>query len=572
MIRLFEQHHIRFQKELEGYWDFSKASSKNTLPSSYDKKLYVPGCWESNIELCDYRGYGVYKKTIQMPKYGNLRLNFKGISHTVDIYFDGTLIDDHYNAFTEFSTVISNVSKGSHTLVLVVDNTFTEDSSLHIPNDYYAYGGITRPVVMEIVPDVYIKHIQFTPYLLDSSWHADIKIIVSNCSSITKSVRLQLDLDDTLLESDISKQEIDLPGNTEKAITTSIAFDNVHPWSPKNPYLYLLHAYLYEKDNASPVDDLIERVGFRTIEVKGQEILLNNSSIFMQGFNRHEDFNIVGSAIPMQLAAIDMDIMTDLGSNAVRTSHYPNDERFLDMCDEKGILVWEENHARGLELEQMLNPNFENQCRDCIDEMVTSHYNHPSIILWGILNECASDTEEGRRMYQTQFEQIKTIDQSRPLTFATCKHFNDLCLDFVDLVSINIYHAWYHEGKTVEELEKAYLKEYEWIQTTDGKGKPIIISEFGGGAIYGYRAPHRPKWSEERQVDILKNCLELYLNRPEIVGTFIWQYCDCRVTDEVWGIKRPRSQNNKGIVDEYRRPKLAYETVKQLYRNNAARK
>jgi beta-glucuronidase len=306
---------------------------------------------------------------------------------------------------------------------------------------------------------------------------------------------------------------------------------------------------------------------FRTVSVKNGRILLNNKPIFIKGFNRHEDFAFAGCAIPPQLAAIDIDLMRSMNANAVRTCHYPNDERFLDMCDEQGILVWEENHARGLTIEQMLNPNFEKQCEDCITEMITSHRNHPSIIIWGILNECASDVPEGRRMYEKQFAQIKSMDSSRPVTFAMNKHFRDICLDLVDIVSFNVYFGWYYEHKTQEEMRQAYLKELEWINSTEGKGKPIIISEFGAGAIYGYRNPSRCKWSEERQLDILKNTLSIYLNRPEICGVYIWQFADCRVTDEIWGIKRPRTMNNKGIVDEYRRPKLAYSVVKEYYGN-----
>jgi beta-glucuronidase len=102
-----------------------------------------------------------------------------------------------------------------------------------------------------------------------------------------------------------------------------------------------------------------------------------------------------GNEFPLSLMIQDLDLMADMGANAVRTSHYPNDERFLDLCDERGIYVWEENHARGLSLEQMRNPNFIRQCADVNREMVEQHRNHPSIIIWGILNECASDTEEG---------------------------------------------------------------------------------------------------------------------------------------------------------------------------------
>ena len=128
------------------------------------------------------------------------------------------------------------------------------------------------------------------------------------------------------------------------------------------------------------------------------------------------DSGMCGCAIPLQLMVQDLDLMRDMGANAVRTCHYPNDELFLDLCDERGVLVWEENHARGLDLEHMMNPNFDIQCENCIREMIENHYNHPSIVIWGILNECASETEEGRKKYAAQYAQIRRMDQSRPTT------------------------------------------------------------------------------------------------------------------------------------------------------------
>ena len=170
-----------------------------------------------------------------------------------------------------------------------------------------------------------------------------------------------------------------------------------------------------------------------------------------------------------------------MGGNAVRTSHYPNDQIFLDLCDEKGILVWEENHARGLSEEQMRNPNFDRQCADCIDEMIRAHFNHPSILIWGILNECASETEYGRACYERQFAQIKRLDPSRPTSFASCKHYKDLCMDLPDIISYNIYPLWYVNRSTEDYL----ITLYDWVQTTEGAGKPFLITEIGAGGIYG---------------------------------------------------------------------------------------
>jgi len=337
-------------------------------------------------------------------------------------------------------------------------------------------------------------------------------------------------------------------------------FEEVKSWSYTEPSLYMLSVVLYQKGEL--VDDLIERVGFRTVEIDGTRIKVNGKNVYLKGFNRHEDYALVGCVIPVQLMAHDMDLMQAMGINAVRTCHYPNDERFLDLCDERGILVWEENHARGLRLEEMQNPNFEKQCEDCIREMIDSHYNHPSIIIWGILNECASETEDGRKMYQRQYEQIKSMDLTRPTTSATCRHFTDICLDLPDIVSFNMYSGWYQDVSIKERNEQ----EIRWIKKSGGDNKPVIVSELGAGAIYGYRDRSRCKWSEERQADLIRESLEVYMNDENITGVFIWQFADCRVTEEGgWFATCPRCHNNKGVVDEYRRPKMAYDVVKEMF-------
>lgn len=564
MIRMFEQHKIRFQKELEGYWEFMPAATEE-LPLRYDYKMYVPGCWENDIRFNGYRGIGVFRRKIFLDENTNLRLNFKGVSHTAHVYFDGEKIKKHYNAYTEFSKIVQNVKKGEHELTVVVDNRFTEESALHVPNDYYCYGGLTRPVIIEKVPEVFIKHIHFTPYQHENAWKAKIDVFIENITdnAVNIKAKIRFDMKDCGVPEYETFAEVN-PGE-EKVISAVINFENVQAWSPSNPKLYLVEANLFIDGDENPADDLIERVGFRSIQVEGYDIKLNGEKIFLKGFNRHEDHPAAGCAIPTQLMTTDLYLMEDMGANTVRTCHYPNDERFLDMCDERGMLVWEENHARGFSLEQMKHPYFEQQCKDCIDEMITSHYNHPSIVIWGILNECASDTEEGRLMYEKQFRQIKSMDASRPLTFASCKHFKDICLDMVDIVSDNLYFGWYNESRRKDEIEKDYQEELSWINSTAGRGKPIIISEFGAGGIYGTHSPYAPKWSEERQNEILDNQLSIYLNRPEIVGALIWQFCDCRVTEEKWSLRRPRTMNNKGVVDEYRRPKLAYTTVKKHF-------
>jgi len=517
MIRLFEQHQIRKIKELDGIWDFSPEGDLAMY------QLPVPGCWEQHPNFSTYRGKGTYRKTI---------------------------------VITPFSTIIKQVQKGTHEIKVLVDNGFGEYSALHIPNDYYTYGGITRPVSLACISDTYIKQIKFTPSFEDGVWYGKLDVVIHN----TTSKLGRFSFVSTIDHYEMSFNDVEVLGDSETTVTIKQQFPDITPWSHKNPKLYSIHTILSSNGNA--IDDLIERVGFRTVNVIGTKLQVNGEHVFLKGFNRHEDYATVGCAIPLPLMVHDMDLMQDMGVNALRTCHYPNDEIFLDLCDERGILVWEENHARGLLLEDMQNPNFDKQCEDCNREMVENHYNHPCVIIWGILNECASETKEGRLKYQKQYEQIKNMDTSRPTTSATCRHFTDISLDLPDIVSFNMYSGWYKDVPVKERNEE----EIEWIKNSGGDDKPIIVSELGAAAIYGYRDRTRCKWSEERQADIIEENLKVYMNDEHITGVFVWQFADCRVTEEgPWFATRARCHNNKGVVDEYRRPKIAYDIVKNLF-------
>lgn len=548
MIRLFTQHYIRTQKELDGTWEFVREDGRRY-------SLIVPGCWEQHPEMLNFRGKGSYQKTIITDKDSNLRLEFKGISHTAKVFWDNELVAQHYNAFTPFACVIRNVKKGKHIIRIEVDNLFGIESALHIPNDYYTYGGITRPVVLETIPEVYIEKIHVLPYRKKGRWYADMSAKIINVGETL----YHFALDGKIAEEQIQFHDCEVKPGEACVIQKTVLCENVEVWCNENPKLYMVELNL--KINNVICDDYRERIGFRTVEIKNQKILINGAPVFLKGFNRHEDYGTIGCAIPPQLMAQDLDMMLDMGANAVRTCHYPNDERFLDLCDERGIMVWEENHARGLSVEEMLNPNFEKQCEDCNKEMVENHFNHPSIIIWGILNECASETAEGRTMYKKQYEQIRRMDTSRPLTSATCKHFEDICLDLPDVLSFNIYSGWYEDVPVLERHNRVM----DWLQA-DREDKPVIVSEFGAAAIYGFRDKGKCKWSEERQEKVLQENIKVYQEDSRLSGMFIWQFADCKVTEEGgWFASRARCHNNKGIVDEYRRPKMSYDLVKKMF-------
>jgi beta-glucuronidase len=555
-LRTFKEHQVRRTQPLTGLWSFETAQDKGDkagLPAEYSHTLYVPSAWEQVPGLENYRGTAWLKTTVRASEGKALRILFGGVSHTGTVYLDGVRYGQHYDAFTPWDVVVPGLESGEHELVVEVDNSFGEHSALHVDNDYYTYGGITRPVELQYVPALYIDRIFAEPVRKTDHWELNYRVRLKNWGKRDASGSLSLSVG----EATLNHGEIKVKAHGTTEIKGTMAIPGILPWSAENPVLYYLKATL--SDGERVVDDLIDRVGFREIKVQGADIMLNGRPIMLRGVNRHEDHPMFGNAIPLEAMVKDLAIIRDLGCNYIRCSHYPNDMRFLDLCDEMGFYVWEESHARALPFEQ---PRFLEQIGTSTAEMIDWHFNRPSIITWGCLNECASESPEGREVYKHVISIIKSLDSSRPVTFASNRNRRDICLDLVDIVSWNIYPAWY--SSELDSIESYVNKILDWQYSEDcpGRGKPVIISEFGAGGIYGYRNPTHAKWTEEYQAELHEKSLDVYLNHPKINGVLIWQFCDVRVSPG-WWYSRPRTNNNKGVVDEYRRPKLTYQVVKR---------
>jgi len=564
MLRTFDQHEVRPEVSLCGWWEFALEEDHKgpaPLPGAYPRTLHVPSAWEQLPGLECYRGKAWLRAIIEGDPDRAVRLVFGGVSHTADVFLDGRHVGHHYDAFTPFAVVAGPLDEGPHDLVVAVDNRFGDASALHRPNDYYTYGGITRPAVLQYVPEVYIDHVFATPARRGKKWSLDLRVRLRNWAGEALTRSAVVSLGDQYVELG----EVTVPAGGTVEVPGRMTGLDVEPWSPVSPTLYGLQALLV--DGGEIVDDLIDRIGFRDVKVRGKKLLLNGKPLRLRGYNRHEDHGQFGCAIPLEAMVLDLALLRDLGCNFVRTCHYPNDMRFLDLCDEMGFCVWEESHARAVPFDA---PKFREQIAASTTEMIEWHGNRPSIVIWGCLNECDSVSPAGREEHARVIELIKRLDRSRPVTFASNKAERDACLDLVDIVSWNRYAGWYHDrpADVGEDLQRLL----KWLHSpaSGGKGKPVILSEFGAGAIPGYRHPSHVKWTEEYQAEALDAQLAVYLHHPDVVGCAIWQFCDTRITTEETRFNsRPRTMNNKGTVDELRRPKLAYETVRRRMREAA---
>ena len=556
MYRLFNTHLIRKEIALPDVWDLR-------VPGKDEFKIPVPSCVETIPSLANYKGECVISTNKRFE--GNCRLIFKGVGFNAEISVDGETLGTHYGAYGEFSFIIKNAEDKEHSVKVKCNNTYSEESTLHIPNDYYSYLGITRPAYIEKINEAYIKWIHITPYFKNGEWKLNAEICVENIEDFDGEYNLKLFITDSDSTVENFLSEISFPiqikANSETSFNFTLNCPCIEEYKLNNPVMYFAHARLCDKQNKA-FDDLIERFGFRETKVVGNKIFFGGEEIKIKGFNRHEDLADFGSSIPLAAMHRDIMLIKDSGANTVRTCHYPNDERFLDLCDEYGILVWEEGHARAINEERMRHKNFLPQSRLSITEMITNHFNHPSIFVWGLLNECVSFNEFGRSCYKELIDLIRSLDPHRPVTFASCHLKRDICLDLVDIVSYNMYPKWYEDEPCYDYIDDCI----KYVKTHGGENKPFIVSEIGAGAIYGYRTNTNCIWSEEFQAEALEEQLTACFNHKDVNGVLIWQFADCRVDNTVdWSMRRPKTQNNKGIFDSYRRDKLAYKVVKDIF-------
>lgn len=559
MIRLFQRHKKRKIYSIDGMWRFKPDPEKNGLHLRWFQsfpedatEIVVPSCWNNELGLYEYEGAAWYC-TEFVTKLPNINLCFHGVTGQAEIYVDGVHVGGHYGSFTGFDITVRGLAQGKHQLVVFVDNTHNDTDTFPLAKvDWFHYGGIFRSVEIMELGGLWIKSYRINYQLNETMTNVmlEMDINIENIEFATIERELKIYINDKL----VNRTAVTLKRDTTVRID-GISLENIRLWELDNPILYYVKMEIDE-------DDIIERIGFREIKAYDRKIYLNGKEIFLKGINRHEDHPDWGFAIPFKLMKRDMDIIKDMGCNSIRGSHYPNAEVFLDYCDQKGILFWEEIPMWQFFDRHFNNPLVVQRGMVMLEEMITRDYHHPCIIIWSVHNEVETDVESCYKMTEIFVKKVRSLDSDRLVTYASNKDIRDRCFSLVDLVCINKYLGWY-ENKL--ESWDDFLKSLKGKLTKEKLDHlPILISEFGAGALYGEITFEGAKWTENFQNKYLDFALNLFLNDPDICGTYIWQYCDIRtpVGNE---LERPRCYNNKGIVNEYRKPKMAYWTVKRFY-------
>lgn len=557
MEHIYPEHFKRKVTSLNGDWQFCEDPQKvgrdekwfESFPAEH-RNLNVPGCWNLEaLALFGYIGVAWYKKEFYCDAC-TLKLEFGAVTGEAEVYLDGVYLGKHYGGWTAFSFDVP-VEAGKHNVVVRVDSAPNNNNTIPIVNaDWYHYGGIVRSVEISEFNSAYIGAHKISYQMNDQMTEADITVCfeVKNGGS---DVPVEILIDDApVFNGTVAIKD-------GKAEIGGIHLSDIKLWDVGVPNLYTVHIVL-------PDDDLIEKIGFREIKVENKKFYLNRKEIFFKGVNRHEEHADWGFAVPANINCRDIEIIKDLGCNIVRGSHYPQSQTWVDYLDREGILFWSEIPMWGSRYttETLTDPVLVERGLTMHREMAEQYYHHPCIIIWGLHNEIHSDVPEAYEISRQFKEVLRSIAPNRLITYACNRYFDDICLDQVDFIALNYYHGWYRG--TVKDWKPFFDDVMADAEKRGLSDKPIVMSEFGCAGLWGYSNFSADKWSMQYQCDMVKTVIDLCVETEGFCGTFVWQYADIKSAAE---INRARQFNNKGLVDEFRRPKMAYYVVRDLYKN-----
>ena len=564
MLRAFDYNEKRSVRSLDGEWYFitdkENVGEGIGYPSAIPEKAtrtFVPSVWNTTLGLLEYEGAAWYFRKFRTDGRRTV-LHFGAVMTAATVWIDGILCGSHYGGFSSFNIELPTLGAGEHLLTVRADNSFDSAAIPAKMVDWYHYGGIPRSVELWNADGICIRYSHAYYDLSQENKTASIrfKIKLKNYGTAkTDTVTVKLN-GETLLTTPVTLAE----GEEQEIETSSVTVNGIDIWSPASPTLYTL-------DTETETDGLRDRIGFREIAIKASKIYLNGEELTVKGVCRHEEHPDYGFAFPPALMERDIDIIKNMNANAIRGSHYPNSQYFVDLLDERGMLFWSEIPIWGVgyTAEMLGVPLFVERAHKMILEMAEQYHNHPSIIIWGIHNEIPSQSENAKALSKVLYTALKERADGRIVTYA-CNHpFDDICMEYCDVICLNQYHGWYGGG--IESWAK-HIEDFKARRAELGmQDKPIIYSEFGAAAIYGHHTFDDIKWTEEYQARLISHAIKLFMEDEAIAGCYVWQYCDIRTCAEM-GLNRARGFNNKGLVNEYRRPKMAYNAVKTLYSEN----
>lgn len=536
---------IFLNKKPTGKADFYEYSFDNGL------RLNVPSDWNSQLpELKYYEGTIWYARYFDARKDERKRLflYFGAVSYRCKVYLNGKEIAEHEGGFTPFQVEITNLVKPSANFLAVeVNNTRTADAIPAKSFDWWNYGGITRDVMLVSTPKIFIKD-----YFIQLDKHQSDQIDIQAALSGQAA--------DTQVLVEIPELNLKQKLTTDKHGIAKTSVKNVRKlrrWSSAEPKLYKVII-------SSPDDRVEEMIGFRNLLVKGTDIYLNDQPIFLKSISFHEEIpQRKGRAFSEADAAMLLSEAKALGCNMIRLAHYPQNEYTVRLAEKMGFLLWEEIPIwQGIDFG---NESTKLKAGTMIKELVMRDKNRCALGFWGVANE-TQPSETRNEFLRYLIKCCKEIDSTRLITaafdlvrFDRGKQLfvmDDPFVKELDVVAVNKYLGWYHQ----------------WPVTPDqavwdvAKNQPLIISEFGGEALYGKtgEADIVSSWSEDYQAKLYQDNIQMFKHIPNLRGVSPWVLFDFRSPFRF----HPTNQdgwNRKGLVSDQGFRKKAWYIMKDYF-------
>lgn len=523
--------------------------------------INVPGDFNTQMpELKYFEGTLWYKRTFDYnPDKGKrVFLHFGAVNYLADVYLNGNLLGKHEGGFTPFQFEITNsVKKGLNAIVVRVNNQRLKDGIPGLGYDWFNYGGITRDVNLIITGNSFISD-----YLIQLKRHSFEKVlgwIKINGNNPSQDITIK-----------IPELKVNFKTRSNSEGLARVEFSTkLKLWSPENPQLYKVII-------GSETDTISDFIGFRTIETRGSQIYLNGSPVFLKGVNIHEENPLrAARAFSESDALILLTWAKELGCNMVRLAHYPHNEYMIRLAEKMGIMVWDE-----IPVYQQIEfsaPGVAGKMDLMMREMVSRDKNRCGVIIWSLSNETSPSAPRDNALL-TLADKCRLLDSTRLITSVindqnytnNILNAGDTLYRHFDIIAINEYLGWYVPWQGAS-------KDIKWKVICNDK--PIVISEFGGEALYGNNngpEDEASSWREEYQEQIYKDQVAMFGTIKGLSGVVPWLLVDYRSPIRMHQVYQ-NGWNRKGLLSDRGDKKKAwyilkayYESIKNNYQGTAA--
>lgn len=538
--RFFENAKPKAQSDLVEY-DFE-----------HSPKLHVPGDWNTQRDsLLFYEGPMWYQRDFSYHKRPGLRtfLYFGAANYFARVWVNGKKLGEHVGGFTPFDfDATDQLTEGDNSVVVEVDNTRHADAVPALKTDFWNYGGLTRSVRLVEVPATYIAN--YSVQLAKGK--ANVIDGWVQMGGAARSSEVLVEIPEIHL-----KQSAQVDGSG-RAVFQFPA--HVELWSPENPKLYRVLI-------SAEGDSVADEIGFRTIETRGSQILLNGKPIFLRGIAMHEEAPFrSGRAFSEEDDRTLLTWAKDLGCNFVRLAHYPYNEDMLRLADKMGLMVWEEIPVYW-DI-QWQNPSTLENAKSQLREIIARDHNRAAIAIWSMSNETPISPER-TEFLKSLASYARQLDSTR-LIASALNHWDhngpdertvsDPLGEFLDVIGVNEYMGWY-ESK-VDDMDHT-----QWKFAYD---KPVVVSEFGAGALFNLHGDAQTRFTEEYQANVFDHQLGMWQRVPQLAGMSPWVLMDFRSP------RRPLPGiqdyfNRKGIISDQGQRKQAFYVLQKFYKEKATK-